>query len=65
MKRFLPYISYAALAVFLGSAIAYFIEAAEKASVHKWMLACTIVWFVTAPFWIGREKAGADPDELS
>ena len=55
--RVLPYISIAALVAIFALASALLGQNVERATANQGMLAATIIWFATAPFWIGRSKA--------
>lgn len=54
-KKLLPPLSLAALAAILGLAIALLAGAIERPTLNAGLLAASILWFATAPFWIARE----------
>jgi hypothetical protein len=65
MKRWLPLISMAGLALVIVPAVLYLTGTITKDLMTTLMLAGTVVWFVTAPLWIGRgeDAAAAGADE--
>jgi hypothetical protein len=54
MNRILEAISFVGLILVLGPAIAYLAGSIDKSQMSSIMLVGTIVWFVTAPLWMGR-----------
>ena len=56
MKLILMILSYLGLALTLLPSFFVFFNAIEFSTHTQLMLAGTILWFVTAPFWIGKEK---------
>ena len=56
LAKTLPIISIAALVAILVIASALLTGSMSRPGAYVGMLICTIVWFATAPFWIGREK---------
>lgn len=59
LNKALPVISIAALAGIFVAASASLTGDIDRSTANASMLACTIAWFATAPFWIGREKQQA------
>jgi hypothetical protein len=49
-------LSWMALAGTLLPAILYVAGVVTLSSVKAWMLAATIVWFVTTPLWMDRQE---------
>lgn len=56
MKTLLPIVSWLALAVLLGAALAYLGGGITLPATKLAMLVATLVWFATTPFWMGRER---------
>jgi len=61
VRRMLQTLSWMALAGTLVPAILYVTGAVTLASVKTWMLAATVVWFVTTPLWMDRHEARSGP----
>jgi Na+/proline symporter len=59
MTRLLPIVSIAGLAAVFLPAVAYLLDWLEKDTMTTIMLVGTIVWFATAPLWMGQSIAGA------
>jgi hypothetical protein len=55
MKGLMPVVSYVGLALVLVPALAYLAGSMEKGTMTNVMLAGTIVWFGSVPFWMGRK----------
>ena len=55
MKILMPLISYIGLALTFVPALAYLAGSMEKGAMTSVMLAGTIVWFVSVPFWMDRK----------
>lgn len=55
-KLILKCISWMSLAVLILTAFLYLAGRAEMDVVKKWMLAMTVVWFVSAAFWMWDSK---------
>lgn len=55
MKNLLPIVSYLALGATLLPAILFCAGRLDLPAVHGIMLAATVVWFATTPFWMGRK----------
>lgn len=60
MKSFMPFVSLAGLALVAVPPVVYLAGALEKGPMTTWMLAGTIVWFVSAPFVMGSKGESAD-----
>ena len=56
MKTLTQIISWLALAATIVPPVLYLGGGMELDRVKVWMLIATIVWFVTVPLWMGREK---------
>lgn len=56
MKRILPILSAVALLLVITPACLYLIGTIGKADMKSIMLAGTILWFASAPFWFGGNK---------
>ena len=54
MRILLPIVSYVGLALVFVPAVAYLAGSIEKGVMTSVMLAGTIVWFGSVPFWMGR-----------
>jgi len=54
MKQTLMTVSFAGLALVIAPPVLYFAAAMEKTTMQSLMLAGTLLWFVTVPFWMGR-----------
>jgi hypothetical protein len=52
----LPILSIASLIAIFILALALFGGGIERSVMNNWMLIASIVWFVTAPLWIGKRK---------
>lgn len=57
MKTVLQIISAIALLVVLVPACLYLAGSMDKPAMQAWMLAGTVLWFVSAPFWMGMNKS--------
>ena len=57
MKTLAQIISWLALAATIIPALMYLTGGIELDRVKLWMLVATVVWFVTVPIWMGRQKA--------
>ena len=53
MKRVMPIVSFLGLALVIAPAILYLAGSIGKEAMHSLMLAGTIAWFISAPFWTG------------
>jgi hypothetical protein len=56
MKKIVEMISYAALAALGAAPLLFYTEKITLEANKSLMLAATIVWFVSAICWMGREK---------
>jgi hypothetical protein len=56
MKKWLPLVSAIALALVIVPACLYLADAMEKPRMQALMLAGTVLWFVSAPFWPGKNE---------
>ena len=54
MKTLLPIVSYLGLALVIVPPLAYLAAAMDKSVMSSVMLAGTIVWFASVPFWMNR-----------
>jgi hypothetical protein len=58
MKSLMPIASIAGLLLVIGPPIAYLIDVlVSKDTMTTLMLIGSVVWFVSAPFWMGRNAA--------
>ena len=57
MKTLLPIVSYLGLALVIVPPLAYLAGAMDKSIMSSVMLAGTIVWFASVPFWMNRKDA--------
>jgi hypothetical protein len=58
MRRILQVFSWAALGATIVPSVLYLRDGLPLDAVKAWMLAGTVVWFVTAPLWMDRENTG-------
>ena len=56
MKKLLPAISFAGLALVIVPACLYLAGFADKPQMEILMLIGTVLWFVSAPLWIGKAE---------
>ena len=56
MQKLMPIVSIAGLALVILPAVAYLLGWLAKDAMITWMLVGTVVWFVTAPLWMGRQS---------
>ena len=56
MKKLLPAISFAGLALVIVPACLYLAGFADKPQMKTLMLISTVLWFVSAPLWIGKAE---------
>jgi hypothetical protein len=59
MKIVLQILSYTALAALILAALLYMGGTLSKPAMKAWMLVATLVWFGTAPLWMGKRADGA------
>lgn len=57
MKRLLPLLSAIALVLVIVPACLHLAGVVDKTQVKLLMLIGTVMWFLTAPLWLGRDKA--------
>jgi hypothetical protein len=57
MKILIPLVSAAALALTLGPACLYFADIVGKPRMQSLMLVGTILWFASAPLWLGKNES--------
>ena len=57
MKKLLPVVSVIALALVIAPSCLYLADVIDKPTMKLLMLAGTVLWFVSAPFWLGRDRA--------
>lgn len=56
MRTLAQVVSWIALAGTLAPSLFYLAGGTTLAAVKTWMLVCTVVWFVTVPFWMDRAE---------
>ncbi len=56
MKKLLPLISWLGLALVIVPPMLYLVGSTDKHTMQWVMLAGTILWFGTVPFWMGRSS---------
>lgn len=56
VQKLLPFVSIASLVAIFALAAAVMGGAVERSTSNIGMLIATLVWFGTAPFWVGRSK---------
>ena len=56
MNTVLKIVSACAVIALVALPISYFSEALEKQAMITGMLLATVAWFISAPFWIGKEE---------
>ena len=56
MKKLLPAISFAGLALVIVPACLYLAGFTDKPLMKTLMLIGTVLWFVSAPLWIGKAE---------
>jgi hypothetical protein len=61
MKKLLMMVSAVALVLVIGPPLLYLAGGAglAKGTMNTLMLVGTILWFVSAPFWMGRKSGGS------
>lgn len=57
MKTWLPFVSAIALTLVIVPACLYFPGAIDKPRMQSLMLLGTILWFASAPFWLGKRTS--------
>ena len=56
MRVLMPFVSYVGLALVIVPPLAYLAGVMEKGAMTNVMLAGTIVWFGSVPFWMDRKE---------
>ena len=56
MNKLLPIISLIGLLLVIVPACMYLGDSMDKSQMQTFMLAGTVLWFVTAPFWMGKKS---------
>lgn len=56
MKQTLMALSFAGLVLVIAPPVLYVAAAMEKTTMQTFMLAGTLLWFVTVPLWMGRRS---------
>ena len=56
MKIGLKIISYIALLILIAAPIGVYLGKVEPGTSNTCMMVATILWFATAPFWMGRKE---------
>jgi hypothetical protein len=59
MQLILKILSYLALALLFLAPVLYFTGTIAKPPMQTAMLIATVLWFATAPFWMGRKAKQA------
>ena len=57
MKAIATLVSLTGLALVIAPAVLYLGGSLEKSTMQTLMLAGTVVWFVSVPFWMGRNPS--------
>ena len=57
MKKLIPIVSVLGLVLVIIPACLYLAGVMDKPQMKTLMLIGTVLWFVSAPLWIGRNKA--------
>jgi len=57
MNKILMLISYLGLLLVFIPAVMYLSGSIEKSSMMTTMLVGTVLWFVTVPFWMGKQSS--------
>jgi len=56
MKKLLPVISAVGLSLIIVPACLYLAEFTDKPQMETLMLIGTVLWFVSAPLWMGKNR---------
>lgn len=56
MKKLVPVISFLGLALVIVPACLYLAGIMEKPQMKSLMLIGTLLWFISAPMWIGKNR---------
>lgn len=62
MTRLMPIVSFVGLALVLFPALAYLAGSLEKNTMTTIMLVGTLIWFASAPAWMGKETGRRNGD---
>ena len=54
MIKLLKYVSFFGLALIVGPVVAYLVGSIAKDAMSNIMLAGTVIWFASVPFWMGK-----------
>jgi uncharacterized membrane protein len=57
MKILMPIVSFLGLVLVFVPAVAYLADTMDKNTMTTIMLIGTVIWFVSAPFWMGRNAS--------
>lgn len=57
MRKLIPLVSVIALALVIVPACLYLADAIYKPVMQSLMLAGTALWFISAPFWLGKNES--------
>ncbi len=57
MKKTIMIISLVSLVMLIAPPIGVYLGSIELATCKTWMFVATILWFVTAPFWMDKSEA--------
>lgn len=60
MRTLAQIVSFLALGAIIVPPLLYLAGGLTLPVVKGWMLAATLVWFATVPFWMGRERRSAE-----
>jgi len=63
MKKILQTISYLGLILTVLPGLLVFTGTMSFGNYKIWVLAGTILWFTTAPFWINKSRVKKTPDQ--
>lgn len=56
MKKILPFVSSVGLALIIVPACLYLAQSVDKSQMQGLMLVGTVLWFASAPFWMGKSE---------
>lgn len=57
MRILIPLVSIIGLALVIVPACLYLADAVDKPRMQSLMLVGTVLWFVSAPLWMGRDES--------
>lgn len=63
MRRVLQFISFLGLALVIIPSMLYLFQSMDKTSMKGFMLAGTLLWFATVPFWLDRSVNNNEEEE--